>query len=191
MNSKNGRTMQKVSMTLLFLALGCDAKDQVVAKETSPVTAAQVQVAVNDTSAKLSVTTPDGKSTSFMTMLAWNLDFGANKAPQVAFFTEPATCEDRLDNSKTKFYAAFMGDLEPNEINALAEGDPYSAPNWGYTGLPEFIPGSEDEQTYPPLHWGKVVVTKADAKTVEGTVDFESKGVVVRGEFVAERCPDM
>ena len=186
--------MKKISFVLLFLALGCESK---VAEQPTPpaATAAQADsatVAIPATKPdKLGVTTPDGKTLGFSTMLAWDLELGANKAPQLAFFTEAATCEDRLDNTKTKFYAAFMGSFEPNDMNELADGDPYGAPNWGYTALPEFVPGSEDEQGYPPPYWGSVTVTKVDEKTVEGTVDFESKGVVVRGPFVAQRCPDM
>lgn len=186
--------MKMFSVALLLLAMGCESKDATQAPTPTLSTATQAKTVVAPvlpTSAEVSVTTPDGKKVGFATMLAWELDLGASRAPQLAFFTEPATCEDRLDGSKTKFYAAFMGDLEPNDINELADGDPYGAPNWGYTGLPDFVPGSEDEQGYPPPSWGSVTITKANEKSVEGTVDFESKGVVVRGEFVAQRCPDM
>ncbi len=186
--------MKIFSVAMLLLAMGCESKEATQAPNPSLSTAAQTKAVpspATPASAKLSVTTPDGKKVGFSTMLAWELDLGASRAPQLAFFTEPATCEDRLDNSKTKFYAAFMGDLEPNDMNELADGDPYGAPNWGYTGLPDFVPSSEDEQGYPPPSWGSVTITKVDEKTVEGTVDFESKGVVVRGEFVAQRCPDM
>lgn len=187
--------MYKLSVFLMFLALGCDAKDQATGASEGPVTAAQALAAQAQVdkpkSQEASITTPDGKTAAFATMLVWQLDLGASKAPQLAFFTEAATCEDRLANDRVKFYAAFMGDLEPNDMNELADGDPYQSPNWGYTGLPDFVPGSEDEQGYPPPYWGAVTVTKADEKIVEGTVDFESEGVVVQGKFVAQRCPDM
>ncbi len=187
--------LKKISFIMLVLALGCESKDTTETVSPTLSTAAQgaaVAVAVPTAkSDKVSVTTPDGKNLGFSTLLVWELDVGASKAPQLAFFTEAVTCDDRLDDSKTKFYAAFMGDLEPNDMNELADGDPYRAPNWGYTGLPEFVPGSEDDEGYPPPSWGTVTITKVDEKTVEGTVDFDSEGVVVRGPFVAQRCPDM
>ncbi|MEZ4462672.1 MAG: hypothetical protein R3E66_23680 [bacterium] len=171
-------------LLMMSFVLGCQDKPtqpSVQAPEAS--TSKPVETAPSKV---LSVKTPDGKTTEFVALMAWNMDAAGSKVPQLEFHTVAADCADRTLVDKQKFYTSFLGDLAPSE-----DGEPYNAPNWGYSALPDFVPGSAEDQGYPPPYWGKVTITKADDKTVEGTVDFADKGVEIKGAFVAKRCPDM
>lgn len=101
--------------------------------------------------------------------------------PQLTFFEAEVGCEARTDLDIPRFFAAFAS--EPG----VPVGE-YDSPNWGYSGIPGFVPGSPD-QADPRDSWGKVTVTSSDAKTVRGTLRYESNGVLVSGEFNATRCP--
>lgn len=123
----------------------------------------------------------DGKVVTFQSMLVWTEEVGGSMVPQMRFFVGEVGCENRLTRDVEHFYAATQGEnWEP--------GEEVLSPNWGFSGMPEFNPSSENDTGYPPAYWGKVKVVASTASEVQGTVDFSAKDVTIRGNFKATRC---
>lgn len=125
--------------------------------------------------------THEGNVIEFKSTFITEEMMAGSAVPQLTFFEAVVGCEARTDLDIPRFYAAFAS--EPG----VPVGE-YDSPNWGYSGIPDFVPGSPD-QADPRDSWGKVTVTASDAKTVRGTVRYQSNGVLVSGEFNATRCP--
>lgn len=153
-----------------------DAQTQTAAQQAQTA-AAQAQAAPTGELALVA----DGKNITFKSFLVWTEDVSGSMVPQMRFFVDEVGCDNRLSNEVHSFYAA-------TQAENWGPGESLS-PNWGFNGMPEFNPSSENDTGYPPAYWGKVTVVASTETEVQGKVDFSSKGVTVRGDFKATLCP--
>lgn len=170
----------------LVFAAGCEKETPKEQDSVQPATAAQevvpakVEAPVVD---QPSVVLKHGDETiAFKTMLISEEVMASSVVPQLTFFVDEVGCEARQDFEKIRFYAAFSSDA------GIPVGE-YDSPNWGFTGKPDFIPGSEEAD--PRDSWGSVNVTESTAETISGHLKYASKGLSVSGAFKALKCPPL
>lgn len=173
-------------LSLLLFAAACDRSPAPAPPQTAPAEAAPEAPAAEPAAAPSSSATlrVDGREVTFASMLYWEMDAAGSMVPQLSFYEQEVSCDNRLTDEVPRFYASLL----IAEEERVGE---HKSPNWGYTGLPQFNPSSEDDTGYPPKYWGTVRITEISETRVRGTVDYESKGVTVKGAFDATVCSPM